>query len=257
MKRPNTPIRLLLRALFYACMLVISELIMNNLTFIVGLFFFNYELIIHNVYYLYSYKYLNSTKPVTDALLNQTVSKGEIITRRGYAKDLLDMRTRDKWKTVKRLSDSPQQVILADLLHIGEIDRYRKDMRKGTFQLAFFPFAWGIGLYKLGYRIPVLISTISLAIIGVVIAMFFHLANNEFLMLQDTNFSFISESIYYEFFSLIFLLFYIVLTRIIISDFILDRRQTKALNEALRVLLNYYDKLLKEEEEVNIDVPKD
>ena len=233
--------RLLPRVLLYAGVLSVSELMMNNLTFVMILFLYNYELIIHNVHYLYSYKYLSSKQSIKDALTNPTLE--EIELRKTYVKDLLDIRTRDKWKAVKDLANTPRQVILADLLHIGEVDEYRKSMLRGTFKLAFFPLKWGTELYRLSKRLIVAIAIGSLATIGAVTTMFFYLANNEFLMLADTNFSFISESIFYEFFSLIFLLIYIILTRIIISDFILDRKQTHALNMALRNLLAYYNKL--------------
>lgn len=241
MQSPNTLRRLIPRVLLYTLILVACELIMNNLTFVMVLFLYNYELIIHNVYYMYSYSYFSSDRPKKDILTNPTVD--EIVLRRTYAKELLDTRTRDKWKAVKNLARTPKQVILADLLHIGEVAEYRKLMLSGTFKLAFFPLAWGTGLYRISRRTIVLVGIISVAILGGVTTLFFNLANNEFLMLADTNFSYISESIFYEFFSLIFLLMYIIFTRVIIVDFILDRRQTQALNEALSSLIVYYDKL--------------
>lgn len=244
MQSPNTLRRLIPRVLLYTLILVACELIMNNLTFVMVLFLYNYELIIHNVYYMYSYSYFSSDRPKKDILTNPTVD--EIVLRRTYTKELLDTRTRDKWKAVKNLARTPKQVILADLLHIGEVAEYRKLMLRGAFKLAFFPLVWGTELYRISRRTLVLVGIISVAILGGVTTLFFNLANNEFLMLADTNFSYISESIFYEFFSLIFLLMYIIFTRVIIVDFILDRRQTQALNEALSSLIAYYDKLQKE-----------
>lgn len=227
-------------------------MMMNNLSFIAGLFFYNYELIIHNVYYLYSYQYLSTTKPEKDKLTNPTLE--ELTTRKQYAQELLDKRLWDKWKAVKNLSNTPKQVILADLLHIGEIDHYRKTMQKGTFKLAFFPLSWGIALMELGNKKATWIGMIILSSFGVALAFFFNIANNEYLILYNTRLKVISESIYWEFFSLIFLILYIILTRIIVVDFILDRRQTKALNEALHQLIRYYNQQINRIKEKEEDV---